>query len=101
MSYVQGTRVRLVADFTDEHGQPTNPIDAVLTVVPPGTVPAFVKTLAADELQLDEDRVGRVFYVLDTTPIAGTWEYQFESVGNETVVGRKQLTVKARLNVPS
>lgn len=100
MSYIQGTQVRLIADFTDnETGDPTDPAEVILTVVPPLPAVPFQRTLAAGQVQDDTEKVGRFYYILDTSLAAGTWSYQFESTGNEAVVGRKDLTVKARIPV--
>jgi len=97
VSYVQGTKVRLSADFRDpETYDPVAPTDIVLTVVPP-TVAAFEARLSDAEIVPDPDRPGRYFYVLDTTPEPGTWRYQFESVGQAATVERKALTVTRRL----
>lgn len=99
MSYVQGTTVRLQADFANpETGAPVMPDNVVLTVVPPPGVGAeFERSLALAEIVADPDRAGRFYYLLDTEPGPGTWRYQFEAVGSESIVARKALTVSARL----
>lgn len=97
MSYVQGTIVRLQADFTDnETHMPTDPTEVILTIRRPDGV-VTQHTLSGGQVQDDPDRVGRFFYKLDTSPVAGTWSWQMESTGNEAVVGRKELTVLSRL----
>lgn len=100
MSYIQGTMVRLRADFRDtETGDPTDPISVILTVERPnGTMVQY--TLADGDVINDASAVGRFFYDLDTSLASGTWSYQFESTGNEATVGRKELTVRPRLTPP-
>lgn len=99
MSYVQGTTVRLQADFADPiTDAAVNPAEVVLTVHPPTGAP-FQRTLTADEVQVDSAREGRFFYLLDTSSEAGTWRYQFEDPAvNVSVVQRESLTVTARLD---
>jgi hypothetical protein len=97
MSYIQGTRVRLQADFKDnETGDPTDPTEVILTIEPP-VGPAIQETLSGGQVINDAGVVGRFHYVLDTSAAPGAWAYQFESTGNEAVVGRKVITVKPRL----
>lgn len=98
MSYVQGTTVRLQADFavTDTQ-EPYDPDEVVLTVAPPTAAP-FTRTLTAGEVQADGTRVGRFFYLLDTSSEPGEWRYQFEVPAiNESVVRRGEFTVTRRL----
>ena len=98
MSYVQGTSVRLSAEFRDPATRaPLTPNEIVLTVLPPSGV-AFERTLSGGEIVADLARPGRYFYVLDTSPAAGTWQYQFEAPDYpEAVVARKAITVSGRL----
>jgi hypothetical protein len=97
MSYVQGTEVRLQADFRDTNtNEPFDPPDVLLTVVPP-TDPPFTATLVDGEVMNDASRVGRFFYVLDTSAEPGTWRYQFENLGGGRTVQRKEITVTKRL----
>src|SRR3954463_13309074 len=100
MSYIQGTMVRLRADFTDtETGDPTDTGAVIRTVErPDGSMTQY--TLADDEVKNDATVVGRFYYDLDTSAANGTWSYQFESTGNEATVGRKDLTVRPRLTPP-
>lgn len=97
MSFIQGTRVRLRADFRDhETGLATDPTEVILTVRDPaGAIVQY--TLSDAQVVNDPDRVGRFYFDLDTAPAAGTWEYQFESTGNEATVGRKKITVTSKL----
>lgn len=100
MSYIQGTAVKLIADFTDrDTGEPTDPAEVVLTIED-GLGQLSQKTLSAGQVQDDTEVVGRFFYVLDTSPNPGTWTYQFESTGNEATLGKKDLTVRPRLGLP-
>lgn len=102
MSYIQGTTVRLFADFThSQTGAPVTPDDVVLIVDPPGDLEAFQKTSGAAEVLPDPDRAGRYYYLLDTSPAAGTWLYQFEdATEGARTIQRRELTVTARLDVP-
>lgn len=97
MSYIQGTIVRLSADFTDtDTGAPTDPTEVILTIEDPsGVLTQF--TLSDDQVKDDPDVVGRFYFDLDTILLPGTWAYQFESTGNQATVGRKELTVRPRL----
>ena len=98
MSYVQGTKVRLWAEFrAPETNTPVDPDEVLLTVVPP-TVEPFEARLSDGDIQVDPDREGRYFYVLDTAAEPGTWRYQFESVGLSAAVERKAITVSRRLS---
>lgn len=97
MSYTQGTEVRLWADFSDpETRNPVAPPEVVLTIIPPTGAP-FTRSRSAGEVLLDADRPGRFYFVLDTSPAPGTWQYQFEGVGVGAVVERKAITVTKRL----
>lgn len=101
MTYIQGTMVKLTGRFTDrDTGAVTAVTEAVLTVEDPvGGLSQY--TLSADQVQHDTDDLGDFyFFILDTSPHAGPWRYQFESTGNEATLGRKNLTVKPRLGVP-
>lgn len=101
MSYVQGTRVRLRGRFRDrDTGQVTAVTEAIVTIEDQNGV-LQQHTLSGGEVQHGTDAVGDYyFYDLDTSlgPV-GTWEYQFESTGNEATVGKKQITVRPRLGV--
>lgn len=101
MSYIQGTRVRLHGRFTDrDTGAPTDVTEAVLTIEDPaGALTQF--TLSANQVQHDDGDTGHYFFDLDTSPLFGTWSYQFESTGNEATLGKKDLTVRPRLGVPA
>jgi hypothetical protein len=99
VSYVQGTGVRLQADFADPVTRaPVVPPDIVLTVKPPTGV-VFQRTLSGGDILPDARRAGRFYYVLDTSPEPGTWQYQFEAIGAVTdqVVERKAITVSRKL----
>lgn len=102
MSYVQGTTVRLQADFSDpETHEPVMPAEVVLTVEPP-TLPVFERTLSAGEVLPDAERAGRFYYLLDTGAEPGTWRYQFEDpTADAGVVQRKEVTVTRRLPAPA
>jgi hypothetical protein len=97
MSYIQGTVVKLQADFVDNETKlATEPAEVVLTIRDPaGTLTEL--RLSNDEI-VDDPVIGRFYYYLDTTPMTGTWQYQFESTGSEATVGRKEITVNARLS---
>jgi hypothetical protein len=98
VSFIQGTHIRLIAEFVDESGAPTNPAEVVLTITPPAGsgLSSIVRRLSLNEV-LPGEEVGSFSYVFDTSPATGTWQYQFETIGNEAVVARKQFTVKRRL----
>jgi uncharacterized protein YfaS (alpha-2-macroglobulin family) len=97
MSYIQGTVVKLLADFLDnETKQPIDPIEVILTIKNPvGAVTEH--RLSTLEVVNDVAAVGRFFFYLDTSPMVGTWQYQFASTGNEATVGRKEITVHQKL----
>jgi hypothetical protein len=96
MSYVQGTVVRLQADFVDsDTGTAVDPAEVILTIRPPTGEDETYST--ADDVVNDPDVVGRFFYLLDTSPAFGRWRYQFASTGDEAVVGRQQITVRPSL----
>jgi hypothetical protein len=78
MSYVQGTTVRVEADFENEaNGQPIDPGTVVLIVRPP-TGALITRTLAGGGVINDPAAVGR-FYSDVVADVAGTWHYQFAS----------------------
>lgn len=85
MSYVQGTSVRIEADFWDpETGDPATPQEIVVTVVrPSGQTDVYTRSGGA---VLEDDKPGSFYYVLETEPESGTWRYQVEGEDN---VGRK------------
>jgi hypothetical protein len=90
---VQGSEVRLQADlFNHATGLPFEPTgeDLTLKVKRPDGV---LINVPGSDLLIDEDRPNRVFYLLDTSPMAGTWYYQFSSTGEGSVVKRKELAV--------
>jgi uncharacterized protein YfaS (alpha-2-macroglobulin family) len=73
-----------------------DPTEVVLTVRrPDGT--ETTHTLSGGQVVNDPLYVGRFTFRLDTTPMAGIWEYQFESTGGQATVGRASLTVRSRL----
>lgn len=99
MSYVQGTAVQLIADFADaDTGVPFDPEEVVVTIRPPSGV-TFTATLSGGEVVNDATRTGRFYYVLDTEPEFGNWQYQFEADGpiEQRVVQRKAITVTKRI----
>lgn len=98
MSYIQGTQVRLRADFTDPATkQLADPIEVILTIEDPlGVMSQF--TLSADQVQ--RESLGRFYFILDTSAMPpGPVSYEFESTGNEATVGRKEITIRPRLGV--
>jgi hypothetical protein len=54
-------------------------------------------SLSAGEVLDDPEAFGRFYYRFDTSPMAGTWQYQFESTGVMAALGRKELTVRSRI----
>lgn len=97
MSYVQGTKVKVWAEFADgETGVAEDPASVVLTIeMPDGTTEE--RTLVGGGVINDPSAVGRFYSIVDTTPQWGNWTYQFESEGPEAVVAKRQFTVKRRL----
>lgn len=102
MSYIQGSKVRVIADFADvTSGLPiTGVSEVVLTVEQPDDT-VTVSKLSTGGVHADPDVPGRFYAVIDTAPAAGMWNYQFESTGADAIVARKQITVKARIPAPS
>jgi hypothetical protein len=100
MSYVQGTKVRVIADFLDVNDQAVTGLDEVTLTIerPDGTTE--VRTLTGNGVQPDPLVPGRFYSVIDTASAPGVWQYQFENPGAEQTVKRKQLTVKQRLPSP-
>lgn len=98
MSYVQGTVVRLEADFSDPvTDDPVQPPDVVVTVARPSGATTEHR-LSAGEVEADPLQPGRYFYRLNTLPEYGTWKYQFEGTGVDAVVVRKEVSVSRRLD---
>lgn len=98
MAYVQGTSVRLTADFSDPATRAAIvPREVVVRIVPP-VGEAIEATLSGGEIRADGGVAGRYVYVLDTSAAPGTWQYQFEAPDYpEAVVARKAITVTRRL----
>lgn len=98
MSYVQGTSVRLQADFADPITRAAVVPSEITLLIrrPDGTT--FEVTRSGGGILPDPDRAGRFYYVLDTSSQFGTWQYQFDGVGAvERAVERKSITVTKRL----
>jgi hypothetical protein len=97
MSYVQGTVVRVQADFSDEvTKQPVFPAEITATIqMPDDTV--STRTLSGGDVFADPDVPGRYYSDIDTSAAYGTWWYQFESTGPDKVVAKKQITVRRRI----
>lgn len=98
MSYVQGTVVRVWAEFeTADTGAPFDPADVILRIERPGAVATEMK-LSAGQVVNDATAVGKFYADVDTTQgPSGTWHYQFESVGPTKVVRRNTLTIRSRI----
>lgn len=97
MSYVQGTVVRVSALFTDEEtDEPYAPEEIVLTIKD-GNGDYEERTLSDAAVLPDGDATGLYYSLVDTSPAFGTWEYQFASIDDNGVVGRKTMTVRKRL----
>jgi hypothetical protein len=99
MSFIQGTVVRLKGRFTDrDTGEQVTVNECVLTIEDPdGVLHQYTKSAAQVTENTDDAADPFYWFDLDTMPLPGTWKYQFESTGNEATVGRKEITVKARL----
>jgi hypothetical protein len=97
MSYVQGTMIRLQADFIDAQTDlPGTPGEVICSVQDPnGTITTHA--LSAGQVQADSSVAGRYYYMLDSSPAAGTWFYQFASTGGSATVGRRVLTILSKI----
>jgi hypothetical protein len=97
MSYVQGTMIRLQADFVEvDTNLPGTPGEVVCSIEDPtGVVTKYM--LSTGGVQADSSVLGRYYRMFDSSPAAGTWLYQFESTGGSATVGRNVLTIRSRI----
>lgn len=97
MSYVVGTRVRLLGEFTSpDTGGPVTPSDIeVLVVAPSGVSQTF--TRSGGEVGL----VAAGRYSCEVlADEAGVWAYQFAAVGTDATVNRGTFRVTPALVAP-
>lgn len=106
MSYVQGTKIPVVMEFTDsDTGLPKEPTDVQVWIYTPTalkTTPIVATThllysTSAGVTKLDDP--GHYGFILDTSAEAGNWKYEVEGMGAEAVVKTRTIRVTPRLAV--
>lgn len=98
MSYVQGTKIKVVGEFRDPTTKALeDPTDVRVSVFPPG-LPTIVHEWQA-ATGVSRLGIGRFQAVIDTAPAAGEWEYLFEGTGTDAVVKRRDIRVRPRPTV--
>lgn len=97
MSYVQGTKVRVIGEFRDPDTKALeDPGDVVVSIwQPSATVPTEVRGFNANT-GITKLSVGRYETVIDTAPAYGEWRYLFEGTGTTAVAKLERLRVRAR-----
>lgn len=94
MGYVQGTTVRVQADFSDSDGTALTPTEVTLKVHAPGAASATSYLLSAGDVFADGVVTGRYYRLIDTASAHGTWDYQFAGTdGTSTIVVRGQIAI--------
>jgi hypothetical protein len=95
MSHVQGTMVEITGKFLAPGTRTlVDPDDVVATIIrPDGTT---ITVLRFSDGQITRVDVGIYTFTLDSTPAAGWWEYQLESLGPDAVVKRRQIHITPR-----
>lgn len=97
MSYVQGTKVRVVGEFRDPDTKVLeDPGDVVVSIWrPTGTTPTEVRRYSANS-GVTRLETGRYQTVIDTSPEGGEWRYLFEGTGTTAVAKIERLRVRSR-----
>lgn len=99
MSYVQGTKVRVIGEFKDAETKAfMDPDDVVVTIWPPeeSELPTGVHRLSDADGVVSKIETGRYQTRIDTAPAPGDWTYIFEGTGAEAVARRRVLRVRER-----
>lgn len=97
MSYVQGTKVRVVGEFRDPDTKMLeDPPDVIVSIWRPSAdVPTEIRAYGANS-GVTRDSLGLYSTVIDTSPEGGEWRYVFESVGPTAVAKLERLRVRSR-----
>jgi len=96
MSYIQGTKIRVIGEFRDPDTDALeDPTDVIMSIWPPGGRPTQVKAWQAAS-GVTRISTGRFQAVIDTAVAAGTWEYLFEGTGSDAVVKKRTIRVRPR-----
>lgn len=97
MSYVQGTKVRVIGEFRDpDTKQLEDPSEVIVSIWRPDpTVPTEVRSYLGNT-GVTKLAVGRYQTVIDTSPEGGEWRYLFEGAGTTAIAKLERLRVRAR-----
>lgn len=96
MSYVQGTKVRVIGEFKDPDTQVLeDPAGVVVTIYPPDDSATIIRQYGQG-LEVGKIADGIYQTVIDTTSAAGEWVYTFEGEGDDAVVKTGRLRVRPR-----
>lgn len=99
MSYMQGTKVRVIGEFRDpDTNQLENPADVVVSVWAPDGSATSVRRYSNGS-GVTKLSTGVYQTVIDTSPAAGTWDYLFEGTGTDAVVKKRTIRVRPRPTV--
>jgi len=96
MSYVQGTKVKVVGEFRDPDTDALEDPDDVIVSIWPGDGSATIIRRWQDTTGVTKVSTGRFQTVIDTSAAAGTWEYLFEGTGIDAVVKKRTIRVRPR-----
>lgn len=96
MSYVQGTKVRVIGEFRDPDTDALeDPADVVVSVWAPDGSPTDVRRWQNNS-GVAKISVGRFQTLIDTSSAAGDWNYLFEGTGSDAVVKKRTIRVRPR-----
>lgn len=98
MSCVQGTIMRITGTIRDPFTrEPTDPPDVRATIL---RADGTSEVLLYSDDEIERLGTGVYRFAIDTSPVAGPWQYELESLGPDASVLRRPLTVTPRLVVP-
>lgn len=96
MSYVQGTKIRVIGQFKDPDTKALeDPDGVVVTIYPPDDTATIIRQYGQG-LEVGKVAVGIYQTVIDTSSAAGEWVYTFEGEGVDAVVKTGRLRVRPR-----
>lgn len=97
MSYVQGTKIRVIGEFRNPDTDALeDPPDVVVSIWPPDELAPTIERRYSTADGISKLGVGRYQTVLDTSPAWGEWKCLFESTGPDAVAKMHRLRVRAR-----
>lgn len=100
MSYVQGTKVRVIGEFRDPDTKALeDPTDVIVSVWRPGMDDPTSIRKFSDSSGVTRLGIGRYETTIDTSPEAGEWKYLFEGTGSDAVATIERLRVRPRPTV--